>query len=547
MAKSRKLIEKADALIKKEKGTVFKDPGGKFNICLVYPNTYHVGMSSLGFQGVYCMLNAMPGVLCERAFLPDPEDTGEYARSGAELFSLESKRPLREFDMIAFSVSFENDYPNIVRALRLANIPARAGERGPREPLLALGGIMAFTNPEPLADFFDIVFAGEAEAILPGFIGAVRKSSGREGLFKTLARMEGLYLPSLYKITYGPDGKISRREAAPGAPEVIEKKYVSDYRDFRMRHCILTPETEFSNMRLVELMRGCPWDCAFCLTGEVYNPPRRKPKEAIREEIDEAVAAGERVGLIGPSISDYPGINELLDETGVEFSITSLRAGKKSIGLLPSLKRHKKTLSVAAEAGTDRLRQVINKKISEQDILETSGAVLAQGMNLRLYFIAGLPTETGEDIEGIVGLVKKIRASAPAGKITLTVSTFVPKPFTCFQWHPMESQAVVKERLKRIKKGLSDVPGVSVFHDVPKYAYMQGVFAMGDRRLGAVLERMADGLDYKQALKETGLSGDYYIFRKKGFNETLPWDFIDTGMTKKTLWEMFQKALTGPR
>jgi len=526
---SRKLLRKADLLLKKEKGTVYKDPGGKLQICLAYPNTYHVGMSNLGFQGVYSLLNSMPDVLCERVFLPDPDDLEEYERTGTALFSLESKRPLREFDILAFSVSFENDYPNVAQMLKLAQIPFMARERIHGEPLLLYGGITAFSNPEPLADFFDFVFIGEAEPLVPPFLEAVKKSPGKEDLIKNLLKVEGIYIPSLYKVSYSPSGLIESRnpsrDVLNGAPERIRRAYASTYKDFQMRHGILTPHTEFANMRLVELMRGCPWSCAFCLTGQVYNPPRRKPKELIRDEIRGALSEGARVGLIAPSISDFPGILELLTEKDVEFSITSLRSGKKSLELIPSLKRHK-SLSIAAEAGTERLRKVIEKRVSEQDIMETSRAILENGINLRLYFMVGLPTETDEDVEGIIELVKRIRKETPKGKITLTVSTFVPKPFTPFERRPMERPEVVKERLKMIKKALQGEKGVGVFHDVPKYAYMQGVFAMGDRRVSTALARMAGGKDYKTALKECGLSEEFYIFREKNADEVLPWDFI---------------------
>ncbi|MDA8091773.1 MAG: radical SAM protein [Nitrospiraceae bacterium] len=550
--KKQKLLRKADALLSKEKGTVFKEPGGKLNICLVYPNTYHVGMSNLGFQGVYGYLNGMADVLCERAFLPDPEDLEDFIKGGEELFSLESKRPLKRFDMVAFSVSFENDYPHIPRILELANIPPLSGNRGPREPLLLLGGVTAFSNPEPLADFFDVVFIGEAEALLPQFLDSVRNFSVSGGRAETenaflekIASVPGIYVPSFYGVSYRRDGSIMERSSIKESPQapVSIKKQISG--EFGMRHTITTPDTEFSNMRLIELMRGCPWSCSFCLAGQVYNPPRQRQLEDVKKEISEALSAGQRVGLIGPSVSDYPGLAELLQIEGVDFSITSLRAGEKSMRLLPYLRAHK-SLSIAAEAGTPRLRGLINKKITEEEILETSNAILAYGMNLRVYFIAGLPTEQDEDIEALINLVGKIRSASPRGKITLTVSTFVPKPFTCFQWHPMEDPDVVKKRLGKIKKALNAIKGVSVFHDVPKYASMQGVFAMGDRRLSSVLLAMArEKTDYKTALKNAGLSEDFYIFRQKGADEILPWDFIDTGASREALRAQYERSVLG--
>ncbi|MDA8174006.1 MAG: radical SAM protein [Nitrospiraceae bacterium] len=514
----RKLIEKAGAVLSRERGTVFKDPGGKINICLVYPNTYRVGMSNLGFQGVYGMLNSYPDVVCERAFLPDAEDLRQY-EDGTELLALESKRPLNRFDIVAFSVPFENDYPNILKILNLARIEPRAALRN-GGPLLTLGGVCAFSNPEPLASFFDVVFVGEAEPLIPEFLDRVRNSpAGKHGLLKSLLGVDGLYVPSFYKISH-------IREALEGAPLRIKRRFAKSAVSLGMRHSITTPDTEFAGMRLVEMMRGCPWDCAFCLAGKVYNPPRARKTEDILEEVEEALSKGERVGLIGPSISDFQGIVSILDKKDVEFSITSLRAGKKSIGMLPYLKRHK-TLSIAAEAGTERLRQVIKKKISEQDIIETGRAILGNGMGLRIYFMVGLPTETMADIEGIPVLVNKIKEGFSGGRISVTVSLFIPKPFTCFERAPMERPESVKEKLKYLKKALSGM-GVAIFHDVIKYSYMQGVFALGGRELAAVLELMGKGMDYKAAMKEAGLSEEDYIFKERT-EEILPWGFIDAG------------------
>ena len=516
----RKLIEKAEAVLSKEKGTIFKDPGGKINICLVYPNTYRVGMSNLGFQGVYGLLNGYPDAVCERAFLPDAEDFRQY-EDGTELFALESKRPLNRFDIVAFSVPFENDYPNVLKILDLAKIEPRASKRN-GGPLLTLGGVCAFANPEPLASFFDVVFVGEAEPLVPEFLDRVRNApAGRHELLKSLLNIEGLYIPAFYEVSN------SRRVALEGAPERIKRRFAGGAVPLGMRHSIITPDTEFAGMRLVEMMRGCPWDCAFCLAGKVYNPPRARKTEDILKEVDEALSKGERVGLIGPSISDFPGVVTILDKKDVEFSITSLRAGKKSIGLLPYLKKHK-TLSIAAEAGTERLRKVINKKISEEEIIETGRAVLSNGMGLRIYFMVGLPTETDEDMQGIPALVKKIKEGFSGGRISVTVSLFVPKPFTFFERSPMERPGSVKEKLKFLKKSLS-ATGVAIFHDVLKYSYMQGVFAMGGRELAAVLELMGKGMDYKAAMKEAGLPEDNYVFKEKGPDEILPWGFIDAG------------------
>lgn len=540
----RSLIEKAEELLSRETGTVRKDPGGRASVCLVYPNTYHLGMSNLGFQGIYTLLNERDDIVCERAFMPDPEDMEEYERTGTEVFALESKRPLGRFDIVAFSVSFENDYLNILKILRMSNIPLESAERGPMHPVVLMGGACAFANPEPVAEFIDLCFIGEAEEMLGEFMDVYAQSASKEDAMKKAKNIEGVYVPRLYKVSCGHEGFISGRAAIGGAPEVIRRRYIKDISKHPVRASIITPETEFRRMHLVEAMRGCPHSCSFCLAGHVYGPPRRKTLGAIKKEIKDALNRTERVGLIGPSLTDYAHALDVLEMEGVDFSITSLRASPRSAEIV-GLMQGKKSVSIAPEAGTDRLRKIINKKITEEDILETAKLILSGGVErLRLYFMVGLPGETSEDIEGIVTLVKNIREVSSRGNITLTLSTFVPKPFTPFQWHPMEELKTVKDRIKHIKKSLGPVKGVKVFHDVPKYAYMQGMLSMGDRRVAVALKAMLDEGDWMRAAKSAGVEPDFYTRREKGPDEILPWDFIDTGISKKKLWETYRKSIS---
>lgn len=541
---SQKLKEKIDRLLSKEKGTVYKDPGGRITVALVYPNTYHVGMSNLGFQGIYGLLNGMKDVVCERAFLPDDQDMEEYARTQTELFSMESQKPLNRFDIVAFSVSFENDYPNIAEILKLSKIPLYSGERDSRYPLTIMGGACAFFNPEPVADFFDICFIGEADEMLPEFIGIYKSSSGKSEVLKKSLTVEGLYIPCFYHISYDEEGKIRERRALEGAPEIITRRYIKDISAVNITTSIITPETEFSDMYLIEAMRGCPWSCRFCVAGRIYNPPRKKELPVIEDEIQKALSKTKRIGLVGPSLSDYPYIKDVLKIPGVDFSITSLRASSRSAELMSLMKGHR-SVSIAPEAGTERLRKVIHKRITEEDILTAAELLFSGGIEtLRLYFMVGLPTETREDIEGIINLVKKIREVSAKGHITLSISTFVPKPFTPFQWHPMESAAEVKERLKMLKKALIPVSGIKVFHDVLKYAYMQGLFSMGDRKVAKMLAEMSREDEWTKAAEASGINKDFHIFRKKDINEFLPWDFIDMGVSKESLWAEYQKALS---
>jgi len=536
----QRLVEKADYLLSQETGTVYKDPGGKMTVALVYPNTYSVGMSSLGFQGVYGLLNNMPDVVCERAFLPSEGDMDVHRRTNTDIFTLESKKPLSRFDIIAFSVSFENDYPNMLRILSLSKVPLRSSERNARHPLVIAGGVCCFYNPEPIADFMDICFVGEAEEMLPEFMALCRHSGTRKELFQEAMAIDGIYIPQYYEIAYDDKNRqITERRVLGSAPAIIKKRTAGDLSCGLIKPLIVTPEAEFSNMYLAEAMRGCPWTCRFCVAGHIYKPVRKKGLDELRAEIAGALRVTRKVGLIGPSLSDYPHAKEVLSIEGVDFSITSLRASAQSGHLVELMTGHK-SISIAPEAGTARLRKAINKKISEDDILETAGLILDSGIEtLRLYFMIGLPTETPEDIEGIIELVRKIRGRNKRGYITLSVSTFVPKPFTPFQWHAMEKMAVVKERQRMLKKGLSPVKGVRVFHDVLKQAYIQGLFSVGDRRSAELIERLAGFLPGSVAKTDF----DYYLFREKGFSGRLPWDFIDAGIPLENLWREYQEAL----
>lgn len=541
---NRKLIDKANSLLAKEKGTIFKDPGGKISVCLVYPNTYHVGMSNLGFQGIYGLLNRRDDVVCERAFLPDDADIDEYRRSGTPVFSLESKRPLNDFDIVAFSLSFENDYPNVLRMLNISKIPFRASERGDYHPLLIAGGVCASFNPEPIAPAFDIIFIGEAEESLGEFIEMYMHTGGRNDVRSRAALIPGIYIPSAYEVSYLEGGTIARRTAINDAPDSVQRRYIRDLSLAPLNTSVITTETEFSGMYLVEIMRGCPWNCRFCLAGHFFRPLRSKKIEAIREEIERGKKMAGKVGLIAPSLSDYPGLSDILCIDGVQFSITSLRAVSRSAELVGLLKGNK-SVSIAPEAGTERLRRVINKQVTEEDIISAAGLLYEAGIEtLRLYIMIGLPTETDEDIAGIMELAEKVRSLSKKSALVLSVSTFVPKPFTPFQWHPMEGLDVVKQKIRRIKKSL-EPERIKVFHDVPKYAHLQGLFSLGDRRIFPVVERMAESDDYRKACADAGIDMNYYVFRKKAFAEVLPWDFIDIGVPKKNLWEEYSKALAG--
>ncbi len=515
------LREKIRERLSRERGTVYKDPGGKTSICLVYPDTYHIGMSNLGFQGIYGLLNSRHDILCERAFLPDEEDMEWLIRRGEPLISYELMRPLSEFKVIAFSVSFENNYPEILKILSLSRIPLKSSQRNERDPIIAGGGIALSSNPEPLAEFLDIVMLGDGEVLIPQFIEALKESRDKKELYRNLSQKEGFYIPSMYEIKFKGERLIKRR-SLEGFPERIKMAHLRDLNE-GVRFSILTPDTEFSEMHLIEVMRGCPWRCNFCLTGNLI-PLRIKRPETVLNEIK--ISPARRFGIIGSSLTDYRYIKELLQHEGVDFSITSLRASPEAAKIISFLKG-KRSVSIAPEAGSERLRNLINKRIKEEDILRTSELLLGEGIeNLRLYFMIGLPEETDDDAVAIVELTKKIRALSRRGIISLSISIFVPKPHTPFERVPMERPEIIKRRLNLIKKGLKGLEQVRVLHEVPKYAYMQGLFAQGSRRIGAVLEEMLYEPDWREASRKSGVDFESYIFRQKDPDEILPWDFI---------------------
>jgi radical SAM family uncharacterized protein len=556
---SRNLKEKADALVAAERGTVFKARGADVEIALAYPNTYHVGMSNLGVHQIYAVLNSRPDTVCERVFLPDEEDIEEYSRTGTRLFTLESKRPVKEFDILAFSVSFEQDYVNILEMLRLAGIPADKCERGPDDPLVVLGGICSFFNPEPLADFFDIVIVGEGEEVAGEFVDCYKKNrgKGRLELLRAAGGIPGVYVPEFYDVLYHEDGTIrERKRLDPDAPELIVKRRVKDLGRTAASTVILTPDTEFSDRYLSEITRGCGRHCRFCMAGYLYLPPRNLGIDEARGQAKKADDLCGRIGLVGAALSDYPAIGELCAAIEGGVSVSSLRADSVSKALIERLAESgHKTISIAPEAGSERLRKVINKGVTEADILRAADMIFGSGIpNLKLYFIIGLPTETQEDIDAVIALAEKVRevqltharAAGRIGRITLSVNSFVPKPFTPFQWEPMEPVESLNRKQRFLDKAVRKIGNMNLIHDLPKWEYFQALLSRGDRRIGRLIRTAHEmGGDWKKAARELGMDTDFYVTRRRAFDEALAWDFIDIGVRKDYLRNEFERALKG--
>lgn len=541
----RKILDKIDTLLKKEKGTIKKEHGGKIKVCLIYPNIYQVGISNLGFQTVYRLFNNRKDVVCERSFLPAKDDIEEY-RKGFPLISFESKKPLYEFDILAFSLCFENDLPEIIRILEIAKIPHRRRERDFNSPLLIAGGVLCFSNPEPLAEVFDIILIGEAEELLEPFIDNYKKvkeasyeEDFKENLKREIIKFKGFYVPEAYREIYDFSGKIVGREVLwLNVPEKIKRVYCKNLSENLSFSQIITSEAVFSNKYLIEAMRGCPFSCRFCLVGKIYSPTRKASIDALKSRLSNIPSETCSVGLIAPSLTAYRELVELLETPLVELSFTSLRADRATLDSIDYLSRMK-TVTIAPEAGSERLRKIIKKGISEKDLLNVASRLSnTEVQNLKLYFMIGLPFEKDEDVEDIKKLIEKVRGVF-FRRITASISIFVPKPFTPFQWHGMETYEVITEKLKKIKKDTLQIKGFKLFHEVPKYSYLQGYLARADRRAVEILERLSKGEKNGELWEKIKKEA----CQIKSLSQFLPWDFIEhEGIKKEVLWDEYERA-----
>jgi radical SAM superfamily enzyme YgiQ (UPF0313 family) len=538
-----------------ETGAVHKDWRGRVRIALIYPNRYHVGMANLGFQQVYRLFNAMDDVVCERAFLPPPPEN----RQKALITTIESDRPLADFDIIAFSLSFESDYPTILSILATARIPIFSSDRpNAPHPLVIAGGVACWLNPEPISPFIDCFLIGEAEAILPRFMAAYDPGMAKIALLKNLAqKVPGVYVPSFYQVSYKPDGTVETMEAICDVPEKIVRVYVKDLSETATCSVILAPEASFGNSFLVEVSRGCPHGCRFCSAGYIYRPPRFRPRSLLERCLREGAAISDQMGLVGAAVSDLPEVSLLCKQallSGCRLSFSSLRADALRPELIDVLKKSGvKTATIAPDAGSERMRRIINKGITEEDILNAAGLLVAEGIpNLKLYFMLGLPAESPEDVEAVVSLCKRIkerflqssRTLGRIGEITVSLSSFVPKPVTPFQWVGMAETSALKKKIRQIKAGLGRVANLRIIADVPRAAYIQALLSRGDRQVSKLLVAAHDsGGNWPQAFKQSAVDADFYVHRLREPEEHFPWDFMDHGVKKEFLFREYQRAL----
>ncbi len=558
--KSWEQRERAQLTLSKEVGYVKKPHGNRLRVALAFPNTYWVGMSNLGFQTIYRLFNAEDDIVCERFFLPPKQELAELSAAKTPLVTLESQTPVSDFDVVAFSVSFEWDYVNVLTLLRLAGIPAYATERSPRHPLIVVGGAVTFVNPEPLALFADVIAAGEGEVLVPGLRRSVAAATDRENLLHLLSAERGFYIPSLYEPHYADDGTLAEYVVRAGveAPIPVRKAAlkVTDAVD-PPATSIFTPDTEFGSRFLVEVVRGCANLCRFCWAGYNYLPVRAFPADRILELARAARTHSSRVGLVSIALCDHPEIERILAnllEMGYAISPASLRLDDLTQSIVEVLKASgERTITIAPETGSDRLRRVINKTVTNDEILDRADLIFANGIeNLKLYFMIGLPTETDEDLVAIRELTLQIRdrmmkyarPKGQIGRIIGSVNPLIPKPGTAYQWIPMEDPAVIDRKIKRLRSLTADIDNVYFNIKSERHSYFQALLSLGDRRVAPVIAiAEQNGQNWRAAVAESGIDGDFYIFRDRSKDAMLPWDIIDGGMKRPFFEAEYAKSL----
>ena len=514
-------IKQARRWLSREQGTIIKDWGGRLPVALIYPNSYYVGMSSLGVHAIYSLLNSYPEVVCERVFW----EKESQARKSPPI-SLESQRPLADFAVLAFSVSYEVDYLNVVQILKASGIPLYASERNVSHPLVIAGGPAITANPRPLSPFFDALCIGEAEPILLEMLPLLSEDIGEErnSLLKTLASMPGVYVPQYYS----------------GAS--VARQWLKKLDDFPTASTVFTRDTELGNLCLIEVERGCGWGCPFCLVSSAFSPMRLRSVSSLIAQAERGLRFRKRIGLVGPAVTDHPQIEELvvrLYQRGAGLSISSLRIKPLSRAVLETLaKGGAKSISLAPEAGSQRLRQFVKKGISEDDILKAVSQVAELGIRqLKLYFMIGLPLETDDDINEVVRLAissKYILDRKQSGtRLVLNVAPFVPKAGTTFERLPMAPLSTLNQRLRLLKKSLPP-RGIRVKFESPAWSEVQAVLSRGDATVAEALANVEEVslAGWRRAVAKCNLDIDFYAHQKWDVNQRLPWMVIDSGASE---------------
>ncbi len=556
---SYKLIQNVKRLLADERGTLVKPHGDRLKFALAFPNTYRLGMSNLGYQLVYRLLNERDDTVCERTFLPDPADLEEHQRSHTTLFTWESQRPVDEFDVLGFSVSFELDYLNVLKMLELAALPLLAEERDERHPLVIMGGPAPWVNPEAVAPFVDAFIIGEAEGltdllipVIQEYLDAGRERNKRDLLVK-LSRIQGVYVPSLYEFRYHEDGTIAEILPQEDAPLPVRRWVARDLHRYNTSAQILTPNTEFSNMMLAETARGCGQGCRFCFAGYAYRPVRYTPPEQLEKEFaerQEQETEKLRVGLVGSSLTDHKQLVQItlgLAQKADGVALASMRADNLSESVACAIgEAGQKTVTIAPETGSERLRYIARKHVTDADVVTAAERCDGVGVErIKLYYIVGLPCEMESDLMAIANLSAAVADAGKFRKVTLTLHPFVPKPHTAYQWAGCAPPADMERRLKAVGKAVRKAnPRLEFTVDSVRGSFVQGVLSMADRRVApALLEAHRNGGNWRNAFRETGIDGEWYVCRPRPFEEILPWEHINLGVKKEYLWREWHRAL----
>ncbi len=528
-AKARRLLAFAGEQLSREQGTIIKDWGGRLPIALIYPNSYYIGMSNLGVHAIYSLLNSYSDVVCERVFWE-----GDSRLTSA--LSLESRRPLSDFAVLAFSISYELDYFNVVKILKASGIPLYAAERDDWHPLVIAGGACITANPMPLLPFFDCLCIGEAEPMLPAMLPVLSGGAGRrDDNLNVLSTLPGVYVPQYHRCA------------------AISRQWTHHLDDFAVHSTVLTHDTELGELYLIEVERGCNWGCRFCLVSGAFCPMRYRSLGTLIDQAKLGLKYRRRLGLVGPVVPDHPQIDELLTELrqmGAGLSLSSLRVSPLSGIVLKELVRGgARTIALAPEAGSQRLRQVIGKGISEDDILRAVAKTAEQGIKqLKLYFMIGLPSETETDIEEMVALTlrcKGIIDKSKAGcRLSLNIAPFVPKAGTPFQWLPMAELASLRRRLAILRKGLPP-KGVQVKSESLTWSQVQGALARSDTKMAEVLASMEEVslAGWRKAIRRCNLDFNYYVLEEWDVSRELPWAVLDLGVNRHQLELELKRAL----
>ena len=552
------LQKEVKEILAAEIGTQIFAPGLRVPVAFLYPNTYHLGMSNLGLHIMYQILN-QKGWACERFFLPEPKKQAEYIKSKTALFSMETQRPLANFPYICAMISFEMDYLNFLTQLWLGHIKLLAKERGDQDPFVIIGGPCATFNPEPLADFADFVVMGEGEETLPKLLTLLEQlrmeKKMRQEKLLAAAQLPGVYVPRFYVPQYDEADVFSGMERTENVPEKIARQWVKDLEAYPHMSAIVSPYTEFANMYIVEVARGCGRHCRFCMAGYCFRKPRNRNLERLLEDIRKRPTQTAKVGLMGAAVSDYPEMKELTEalvRDNVPFSCASLRADTLNLPLVQALaKSGQRTMTVAPEAGSSRMRTSINKGISEEHVYQAMEYAALAGMpNIKLYFMIGLPGESDEDIEEMIALVHRVRNRMDElghkGDLVLSVNAFIPKPFTPYQWSPLENIKVLKKRLKMLQNGFKKDKRIRLLTESLKETVLQSVLSRGGRRLGTILHwAAANRTGLKEAFRFYHIVPEELACREIKTDASLSWDHLDMGVTKEYLLRERENSRTG--